>query len=317
MSDLPDSLRQPRRFARILAKILLYGAAGLVVVVVLALAYVFIRYPKKEPPPDVAIERTPERLERGRYLMEHVAMCLNCHSERMWQYYSAPVDTATMGAGTYVTLYGALEAHSANITPFGLGDWTDGEVIRVITAGIRRDGTAVHPLMPFDTYAMMPREDVYAVVAYLRTLEPIERTPSENDLNPLFKIVSRLLPKPWMPPEPVDPSDRVAYGAYLVELAECKLCHGSSLAGGRTFEVPGDGEILASNITPSSTGIGDWSRENFIGVFKSFASPESQRILVPEGEPNTVMPWVQYARLSEEDLGAIYDYLSTFEPVEE
>ena len=57
------------------------------------------------------------------------------------------------------------------------------------------------------------------------------------------------------------------------------------------------------------------SRENFVGVFKSFAPPEGR--VIPGDEVNTVMPWSRYAGMTEEDLGAIYEYLRTLEPVEQ
>ena len=61
------------------------------------------------------------------------------------------------------------------------------------------------------------------------------------------------------------------------------------------------------------TGIGNRSKENFIGLFKSFKEP----IKLPEGQTheNTVMAWSSYAGMTEDDLGAIYDYLQTIKPV--
>ncbi|MCG8607383.1 hypothetical protein MJD09_20675 [bacterium] len=74
--------------------------------------------------------------------------------------------------------------------------------------------------------------------------------------------------------------------------------------------------MRAKNITLAKSGIGTWTRENFISVFKSFAPEEIRQTPVPKGEPNTGMPWFRYAGMAEGDLGVIYDYLSTLEPVE-
>ena len=83
------------------------------------------------------------------------------------------------------------------------------------------------------------------------------------------------------------------------------------------FRIPGtEQEWPSENITPHpSNRIGGWQRENFIGVFKSFAPPDGREI--PGDRVNTVMPWSRYAGMTEEDLGAIYEYLRTIEPVEQ
>lgn len=303
-----------------LLKILGYGALTVVLLLIGVVAFVFIRFPKAITAADIAIEATPARLERGRYLVNHVLYCMNCHGERDWQLYSAPVKPDTKGKGVFVD-DPVLPAWSANITPFGIGEWSDGEVVRAITSGIKNDGTALHPLMPFDSYANISLEDVYAVVTYLRTLPVIEHVVPETKPQSvleflLLNVVARTLPEPYTPMPHPDDSDSVAYGKYLTKIAECGVCHKSNFAGGASFQNPPGQSIRAKNLTSATSGIGIWSRENFIGVFKSFDNPESRQILVPEGEENTGMPWVQYAGMSNRDLGAIYAYLRTVEPVE-
>ena len=83
------------------------------------------------------------------------------------------------------------------------------------------------------------------------------------------------------------------------------------------FRIPGtDQEWPSENLTPHlSNRIGAWSRENFIGIFRSFAPPEGSRI--PGDRINTVMPWSRYAGMTDEDLGAIYEYLRTVEPIQQ
>src|SRR5690606_35010597 len=114
-----------------------------------------------------------------------------------------------------------------------------------------------------------------------------------------------------------------AYGEYLAEVAGCRFCHtqqengkevpGVAFAGGLelAFEA---GVVVSANITPDPlTGIGGWTREAFVARFKAFADEVPA---VADGDPNTVMPWSLYAGMTEEDLGAIYDYLRTVPPVE-
>ena len=300
---------------RKILKILVCGVLTVVLLIVVALAVVFLVFPRVEPASDVVIDRFPERIERGRYLVEHVATCLNCHSERDWDLYGGPLIAGTKGQGAPLRVP-RPSVFSANITPFGIGEMSDGEVVRAITSGIGRDSETLHVFMPYDTYAALSQEDVYSIVAYLRTLGPIENVPPKPKEGLAFTLIGRILPKPYQPPPPPDVSDRVAYGQYLVKIAECDFCHGSDFSGGRALRVPGGGRVVASNITPAASNkFGSWSRENFIGVLKSFAGHESRQ--VPAQGENTVMPWLQNAGMTEEDLGAIYDYLRTFEPVED
>ena len=120
---------------------------------------------------------------------------------------------------------------------------------------------------------------------------------------------------------------RVAYGGYLTNIAACKECHtqveqgqiieARAFSGGREFSFP-DGSVLrSSNITPHrETGIGAWTKENFISRFKLHQDSSYVTPVVKPGEFNTIMPWTMYANMTEEDLGAIYTYLHSIEPME-
>jgi hypothetical protein len=75
--------------------------------------------------------------------------------------------------------------------------------------------------------------------------------------------------------------------------------------------------VVSSNLTPDlETGIGRWTPEVFVGVFKAYASPDSPRLRVTDPGKNTVMPWLQYAGMTEDDLKAIFEYLRTLKPVQ-
>ena len=85
-------------------------------------------------------------------------------------------------------------------------------------------------------------------------------------------------------------------------------------AGGREFLLPNGKIVRSANITPDiETGIGNMTREAFIGRFKSMLPEQVRKIEAKER--NTIMPWSSYAGMKEEDLGAIYDYLRTVKPI--
>ena len=111
----------------------------------------------------------------------------------------------------------------------------------------------------------------------------------------------------------------------MATAAGCADCHtklvdgravGEPFAGGMEFYFPPIGLFRTSNITPDKeTGIGDWTREAFIDRFKSMDLETVMDMKIEPGEANTIMPWWEFSGMKRADLGAIYDYLMTLEPV--
>lgn len=305
---------------------------GLVVLIIvvagIGLAYLFLALPKVDPAPDVTIDATPERIARGAYLANHVTVCMDCHSTHDWQYFSAPPVPGSEGKGG--DLYGEEmgfpgSLYPGNLTPGGIGDWTDGELIRAITEGVNKDGQALFPFMPYTEYRHLSEEDLHSIIVYLRTLESIENEIPNRKLNFPLNIIVRTIPEPAQPQPHPYPTDNIAYGKYLATISGCKFCHtpqekgvplaGMGFAGGFEFPLPG-GTVNSMNITPDEeTGIGKWSEEAFINIFKAYNPEEIRQQIVPPGEFNTVMPWSLYSSMMKEDLGAIYDYLRTVPPI--
>jgi hypothetical protein len=74
--------------------------------------------------------------------------------------------------------------------------------------------------------------------------------------------------------------------------------------------------LRSGNITPDNeTGIGKWTKDEFINKFKSYDKPEMRNVPVKAGEYNTIMPWTMYGGMTVEDLSAIYSYLRTVKPI--
>lgn len=227
-------------------------------------------------------------------------------------------DKATVGVpGTIYAL---------NITPSGIGNWTDGELIRAITTGVTKDGKALFPLMPYYSFNSLSREDLYSIVAYIRTLKPIENKIPNRELDfPMNLIVKTIPLVTYNGGKSPDKSDTLAYGKYLVTIAGCGDCHtpmvkgkpveNLTLAGGMVFNLP-FGTLRSANITPDNeTGIGKWTKENFISRFKHFDSDSTGNVPVSKDGFNTLMPWTFFAGMKDEDLSAIYTYLRTIKPV--
>jgi hypothetical protein len=112
----------------------------------------------------------------------------------------------------------------------------------------------------------------------------------------------------------------------MTNASGCVVCHtkqekgkyvGEPFAGGFEFSL-GEGYIVRSaNITPDDTGIKGLTKADFIAKFKAFADPAAAiPVDLARGDAQTVMPWGMYAGMTEQDLGAIYDYLRTVPPVQ-
>jgi hypothetical protein len=312
-------------------KILLILGILVGVVVVLiggAITYVSTAFPDVGAAPELKIELTPERVERGRYLANSVTVCMDCHSTRDWTKFSAPLKPGTLGKGGerfdhalgFPGVY-----YSKNITPAGVSRYTDGELYRVITSGVNKEGEAMFPVMPYPYYGKMDDEDIYSLIAYVRSLEPIENQITESVSDFPMNIILKTIPTKGNPVKRPPVSDTLAYGGYMVNASGCIECHTQvdkgqiipelAFAGGREFGFP-DGSILRSaNISPDpETGIGKWTKKSFVVRFKFYADSTYVPHSVAPGEYNTIMPWTMYCNMTEEDLGAIYTYLRSVTP---
>ncbi len=289
-------------------KIALRVLGGLVALVlagvVLLVVKFFLLSPSFRPAPEVKAPSTPEAIARGKYLVDHVAGCLGCHSPVQDDKPGDLVVPGRAGAGRdFGQWEGApFRLRSANLTPdkaHGIGEWTDGEVLRAMREGVSRDARA-----------------------YLRTLAPIDNDPGKTVVNFPVSMFIRAAPRPLTasPPPAPPPSDKLARGRWLLKVASCNDCHdavnermekipGKALAGG--FKLPlaeGKGYVIAPNITSDkATGIGAYSDDDIRRVFNE-GKGKAGRFLY-------VMPWSYYAGMTTEDKEALIAALREVPPV--
>ena len=302
------------------------------IVIILGLAgvtYLEIAYPKVRPAKQITITATPAMIEHGRYMANHITPCMDCHSQRNWKKFSAPIfqDSRGMGGEKFDQDYGLPGIiYAPNITPASIGNWTDGEVYHAITTGVTKDGRPLFPIMPYLSFAKMAPYDVESIITYLRTLKPIANTVPAPKIKFPMNLIMRTIPTDAQPMEKPAPNDTVAYGKYLVTIAACSDCHtpmhkgqpidSLSFAGGFKFRLPTGGIVRSANITPdSATGIGLWSENQFVNTFKKFDIPTDSLQNVLPNHYNTVMPWTFFAGMQTSDLRSIYQYLRTIHPV--
>ncbi len=258
-------------------------------------------------------------LARGTYLMESIVACGNCHTPKTSG--GAPIANLHL-AGGFVIEEPGLKAYAPNITmdvETGIGSWSDDDIIKAIREGIRPDGTLIGPPMPTPWYRDISDTDVNAIVAYLRTVEPVNRVVPKSE----YQIP---LPPDWGPPvvsvPDVPRDDPLAYGTYVaVALGHCTECHTTMVEGRHDFSQTGVGgnsypnlfglgyTVISANVTPHPTlGIGEWSDEDIKRVITEGIRPDGRQFL-----PS--MAFRYYANMTEEDLDALVYYLRSLDPL--
>jgi mono/diheme cytochrome c family protein len=277
--------------------------------------------PRTRPLSSRTFERTPQRLERGRYIATALSGCVYCHSPHDWEAPGDPIDMARFGAGgvlPFADLPGRVVG--PNLTPdpeTGAGRWTDDQLARAIREGIGHDGRALFPMMPYLHYRNMSDEDLASVVVYFRSLPPIRNALPPTEIIFPVKYLIRSVPQPITTPvlEP-DKSDRVKYGAYLVDQAGCTDCHtpqdrgqplpGMEFAGGSPFSGPW-GTVASANITQDPSGISYYDETLFLDMMRT-GQVKARRL-------SSIMPVMIYKNMTDDDLKAMFAYLRTLKPV--
>jgi mono/diheme cytochrome c family protein len=224
------------------------------------------------------------------------------------------------------------EVASLNITKdpeHGIGQWTDGELYYFLRTGLRKDGSWSPPFMP--KFVQMADEDMYSVIAWLRSddpsLQPDSREYPPNEFNLLVKFLGNVaFAPPPLPEKPVmipDSTDMVALGRYVANgIADCYSCHSKDFKtndivnpekspgfyGGGNPMLTQEGEVIhTANITMDmETGIGSWTEQEFLEAVKYGKNPRGGTLHYPM-TPRTV--------LTDTEVRAIFAYLKTVPPI--
>ena len=309
----------------------IFGRTLLVILLIIVglVAYVKFALPNVGAASVITIDKTPERVQRGKYLANHVTVCMDCHSTRDWSRFSGPLVPGSEGKGgeLFDQKFGFPGAfYSQNITPAGISNYTDGELFRVITTGVNKDGKAMFPVMPYHNYGRMDEEDINSIIAYIRSLQPVKNDVAASRADFPMSIIINTIPKKASLTKKPAATDKINYGGYLVNAAACMDCHtqfdkgkliaGTEYGGGREFPFPDGSIVRSSNISPHEKGIGLWSEDMFVNTFRSKSDSLTQSVVLKPGDFNSIMPWTMYGKMTEQDLRAIYAYLKTVKPLD-
>ncbi len=230
-----------------------------------------------------------EIVARGKYLIDAVFACGICHTPTgadgkpdMTKYlagsrsYAFPMSDGTINV-----------VNAENITPHtvqGIGAWTDAQITNGIAKGVDDQDVAFWPIMPYPEYSQLSKDDLFAMVAYLRTIPANANVvPSDTVEPPAGKPPAAPLEDAKIPHTTLAKTDPLfaaaERGRYLATGA-CIQCHTPELspgvadltkayAGGRQHKSNSDAKLATStNITPDATGLKDWTIADIVASIK-------------------------------------------------
>lgn len=248
---------------------------------------------KLEIPTDAA------SLEYGKHRVE--TLCAGCHGPDLsglenW------FDGGPMGT-----------IDSANLTTGegGLGDdFTTEDFVRAVRHGIDQEGKP-NFMIAVGSTSYLSDEDLASIIAYVRTVPPVDHVLAGKKFTPLAKILLAAGILPNVPVEEVthevhvsapERGASVEYGEYMVNINDCRICHGPELNGG-PFPDP-----TITFISPNLTSGGElafWTEEDFINTIRTGVKPNGH------GLNPKLMPWEEYRNLHDYELQAIWLYLQS------
>jgi mono/diheme cytochrome c family protein len=284
-------------------------ALGLVSVIVLLVAVVYgvseMQLGKKYDIAGASLNITsdPAQVERGRHMATAVSKCADCHGP-------------DLGGKLFIDggPLGTLIASNLTAGKGGaLSRYDNAQLEAAIRHGVGPDKRGLL-FMPSQEFQHLSDEDVAAIIAYLRTLPPVDRELADSHVGPVGRALMVAGVMPLLPVRLIDhDAPRTAvppagptreYGQYLVSVGGCRGCHGPNLVGGPSHE-PGAPD--AANITPAGP-IGRWSEADFTRAIRTGTRPDGSKI-------KDFMPWRSMSRHTDDELHAIWLYLQTVPPV--
>jgi mono/diheme cytochrome c family protein len=303
--------------------------AGLSILVIITLAVVGITFTigwrpligaKKRALTDRKFEATPQRLARGKYLVDGVMGCFSCHTDADWSKPGAPPVAGREGSGHVRSDQDTPWLIAPNITPdkeTGAGNWSDDTLARAIREGIGHDGRALFSVMPYPNYREMSDEDLASVIVYVRSVPAVRNQLPTTRMPFSLNFFIQNVPEPVTAAVPApDQSTPVARGTYLVRMAACANCHtpqeqgqpfpGMDFAGGFILKEP-KGDVASANITPAASGIGYYNDTSFVQAMHT--GKVGARPL------HASMPWYFYGKMADDDLKSVFAFLQSLKPV--
>lgn len=241
------------------------------------------------PPSPVVAATDSAEIARGRHIVSAIAKCQDCHGDDFG-------GQMLMNDPVFASI------PAPNITPAGIPGYTDADFERAIRHAVARDGKPL-VFMPAEAYWAMSDDDLAAVIGYLRTVPPVERSHPRPKVGPIARMLHLRGAFPLLPAQMVDHENRPAkpaeavteeYGGYLAMIGGCRGCHGPQLRG--------DGDPAAPDISPAGV-TASWSEADFFKALRQGTRPDGTTI---NGD---IMPWARSGLMTDDEMRAVWLYI--------
>ncbi len=254
----------------------------------------------------VAVPTDAASIQRGKHLA--AILCEECHQpdlggDATW------FNGGALGTGATPNLTSGKGGLAAQ--------FSDADFVRAIRHGVKPNGTSVF-IMPSTDFAYLSDQDLGALIAYIRSVPPVDReTPEPHARLSFFGNVmygagmfgkllraERIQQMGEMPPAP-QAAVSAEYGQYLVTINGCRDCHGPQLSGGKAGD---PSSPLAPNLTPGGE-LRAWSEADFIKTLRTGVTPSGTAL------PDQFMPWKHKGLMTDDELKAVWAYLHSLPPL--
>jgi mono/diheme cytochrome c family protein len=247
----------------------------------------------------------PGLVEKGKHVAT-IRGCVDCHGEKL-------------GGEIFIEdpVVGRLVATNLTSGEGGIGaEYTDEDFVKAIRHGVRKDGKSVI-FMPSHEYNVIDSDDLAALIAYIRSMEPVDNILPDHKIGFIFRMLyvmqgeihlfpARQIDHSLPIPEPVPDRTGRILGEYVA--TTCTGCHGANFSGGPIPGVPPTWPV-ASNLTPAGPLV-DYSAEDFISTMRTGVTPAEHTM---EAQ---YMPWVVFGQMTDEELLGLFEYLQSLPPTE-
>ena len=165
--------------------------------------------------------------------------------------------------------------------------------------------------MPSYEYYFLSDEDLGALIAYIKSVDPVDKVIADDSIGPLGRVLFLAGQLPLIPAEDIPhaaprpaapkPGVTVEYGKYVA--ISCFGCHGEGFSGGPIPGVPPDWPP-AKNLTPGGD-LANWTEEEFINTLRTGVTPSGYEL------DSQYMPWPLAAQMTDEELQALWLFLQS------
>ena len=253
------------------------------------------------PPSNITIPTDAASIEYGKHRTE--SLCEDCHGKDL-------SGMKWFDAGPLGTF------DSANLTTGegGVGQefTSDEDYVSAIRHGIDPEGKPIFMPAVVST-AHLSDQDLGSIIAYLKTVPPVDHKTNGHNFTPLTNILLAAGVLPLFPQLPVEVVSHethvtapergvtVEYGEYLLNISDCRICHGPNLNGERWPDPTIT--LITPNLTPGGE-LGFWTEDQFTNTIRTGVTPSGHQL-------SENMPWKVYRVFYDDEFKAIWLYLQS------